>query len=65
MKASAFASHARSAGVILIRFPGNARQSLAQAVSQLLLEHAQALAGSFTVLQPGQVRVSRRPDLPG
>ena len=33
-----FVSHADSAGVILIRFPGNARQTLVQAVRQVVRE---------------------------
>ncbi len=59
-----FASHAESAGVVLIRFPGNARSSLVHAVSDLVRYHSQELADSFAVVQPGQIRISRRPDLP-
>ena len=36
-----FASHTESAGVILIRFPGNARGTLAQAVTLLVQEHGE------------------------
>lgn len=59
-----FASHAQSAGVILIRFPGNAREGLTRAIDELVRSQAENLADSFTVVQPGQVRISRRPDLP-
>ncbi len=59
-----FASYARPAGVVLVRFPGNARASLAQTMVELVREHGERLASSFTVLQPGQVRISERPDLP-
>ena len=40
--------------MILIRFPGNEREALAQAVETLVTEHAEELPESFTVLQPGQ-----------
>lgn len=53
-----FASHSVSAGVILIRFPGNARKTLAQSVLQLVREHASDLSDAFVVIQPGQVRFS-------
>lgn len=58
-----FASHARSSGVILVRFPGNAREGLTQAMDELVRSQGQNLANSFTVVQPGQVRISKRPDL--
>lgn len=53
-----FASHSVSAGVILIRFPGNVRKTLAQSILQLVREHAADLANAFVVVQPGQVRFS-------
>jgi predicted nuclease of predicted toxin-antitoxin system len=56
-----FVSHADSSGVILIRFPGNARQSLAQSVSQVVQEQGEALLGAFVVIQPGYVRIGRKP----
>jgi predicted nuclease of predicted toxin-antitoxin system len=59
-----FASHAQSAGVILVRFPGNAREGLVQAIDQLVRSEAERLVDSFTVMQPGQVRISKRPDVP-
>lgn len=58
-----FVSQTESAGVVLIRFPGNARDSLVQTVVQLAQSHGEALTGSFVVLQPGHVRVSRKPAL--
>ena len=54
-------SHAESSGVILIRFPGNARQSLADAIRQLARERAEALIGAFVVVQPGHIRISQSP----
>jgi predicted nuclease of predicted toxin-antitoxin system len=54
-----FVSHADSAGVILIRFPGNARRTLAQTVKQLVQEQGKRLLGAFVVMQPGHIRISR------
>ena len=56
-----FVSHADSAGVILFRFPGNARQSLAQAVQQVVRKQGEQLLGAFVVVQPGHTRISRKP----
>ncbi len=55
-----FASHSDSAGVILIRFPGNQRAKLSQSVLQLVQEYGEKLSNAFVVLQPGQVRFSRK-----
>jgi len=57
-----FVSRADSAGVILIRFPGNAREALAQVVVQVVQEHGKALLGCFVVVQPGHIRISRKPN---
>ncbi len=56
-----FASQANSAGVILIRFPGNARQTLVQAVRRLVREQGERLSDAFVVVQPGHIRISRKP----
>jgi predicted nuclease of predicted toxin-antitoxin system len=56
-----FASHAQSSGVILIRFPGDARGALVQAVSQLVEEQGEELFNAFVVVQPGYIRVRRKP----
>lgn len=55
-----FASHSVSAGVILIRFPGNARSTLARSILQLVREYGADLPNAFVVVQPGQVRFSRK-----
>lgn len=55
-----FVSHADSAGVILIRFPGNARQTLVQAIRLLIQEHGEKLTGAFVVMGPGYVRINPR-----
>jgi predicted nuclease of predicted toxin-antitoxin system len=57
-----FVSHAESAGVILVRFPGHARQTMVQAVRQLVQEQGELLMDAFVVVQPGHVRVSRKPE---
>ncbi len=56
-----YVAHADSAGVILIRFPGNARKSLVAAVCQLVAEQEKEIAGAFAVIQPGHVRIGRHP----
>ena len=55
-----FASHVNSPGVILIRFPGNLRQTLTQVILQLVREQGENLPGGFVVVQPGRVRISRK-----
>ena len=55
-----FASHTDSPGVILLRFPGNARQALAQTVARVVEEQVEKLAGAFVVVEPGQIRISRK-----
>jgi predicted nuclease of predicted toxin-antitoxin system len=56
-----FVSHVDSAGVILIRFPGDARQTLVQTVRQLVREQGKRLLSAFVVVQPGHIRISRKP----
>lgn len=58
-----FVSSASSAGVILIRFPGNIRDTLNQAVVKLVREQGEQLYDSFTVIQPGYIRIRSRPTL--
>jgi len=57
-----FVAHMLSPGVILIRFPAAARRQLNAAVRQLIASHAGELVGSFIVLQPNSIRISRRPE---
>jgi len=54
-----FVSHADSAGVVLIRFPGNARSALPGTVVWLAEKHASELQNAFVVLEPNQARFSR------
>jgi len=56
-----FASRRPSAGVVFIRFPGNARRSLAAGVCAFVQANGPALADSYSTLQPGHARISRLP----
>ncbi len=56
-----FISHAESAGVILIRFPGNARRSMSPAVVRVVHEQENKLLNAFVVVQPGHIRISLKP----
>jgi predicted nuclease of predicted toxin-antitoxin system len=56
-----FVSHADSSGVILIRFPGNARQSLVQTIIKLVREQGERLADAFVVVQPSHIRIKPKP----
>jgi predicted nuclease of predicted toxin-antitoxin system len=60
-----FVSHVDTAGVILIRFPGDARKTLAATIVDLVQEQAESLPGAFVVVQPGHVRLTRRPSRDG
>lgn len=57
-----YVNRAKSAGVILIRFPGNVRQTLGQSITQIVRKQGEQLIGAFVVMQPGHVRISRQPD---
>jgi predicted nuclease of predicted toxin-antitoxin system len=54
-----FVSHADSAGVVLIRFPGNVRSTLPGAVGWLVEKYSSELQNAFIVLEPNQARFSR------
>lgn len=55
-----FAELAANAGVILIRFPAEARQRLGESVVEAASRLGDALRSSFVVLEPGRLRISRR-----
>jgi predicted nuclease of predicted toxin-antitoxin system len=57
-----FASHIESPGVILIRFPGNARTALADTVRRMVDDHSARLQQAFIVVQPGHIRISHKPE---
>lgn len=56
-----YVSHVDSAGVILLRYPGDRRLRLGQAIVAVVREHGNSLLGRFVVMQPGHVRIGRRP----
>ena len=55
----AYAGGHETAGVVLIRYPSNARRSLGQAVVNVVSELGDRLASAFVVLEPGRARLSR------
>lgn len=55
-----FVSHSVSAGVILIRFPNNLRSTLGQFMLELVEKYGSELKNAFVVVQPGQIRFSRK-----
>jgi predicted nuclease of predicted toxin-antitoxin system len=57
----AYAGGHQTAGVLLIRFPCDARSSLGETVSSLVAELGDRMGGAFVVLEPGRARVSRPP----
>lgn len=59
-----YVSQTESSGVVLIRFPGNARERLAGVLLQVVQEQGEALMGAFTVIQPGLVRISGQQSRP-
>jgi predicted nuclease of predicted toxin-antitoxin system len=56
-----YVSYTDSAGVILIRFPGYARQTLVDVFMHLVHTQGQELSGAFVVVQPGHIRVRHHP----
>lgn len=56
-----YVSHANSAGVILLRYPGSRRSNMAQSVVRAVQERDNSLVGAFVVMQPGHVRIGKRP----
>jgi len=55
----AYAGGSKTAGVVLIRYPGNARRSLGQAVVSVVAEFGDRLSAGFVVVEPGRARLSR------
>ena len=56
-----FASLRPAAGIVFIRFPAHARESLAAEVCAFVQANGDALVDSFSTLQPGRARISRLP----
>jgi len=47
-------------GIVLVRFPGLSAEEKAAAVSKAVELHADELAGAFSVITPGQVRIRKQ-----
>lgn len=56
-----FAAGTSTSGVIFIRYPTTARSLLPQIIVDLVNTEQDRLAGSFAVVQPSRIRISRRP----
>jgi predicted nuclease of predicted toxin-antitoxin system len=56
-----YATAQPSGGIILIRYPANARKSLPKAVADLVRETGDQLIGRFAVLGPGRIRIGGAP----
>jgi predicted nuclease of predicted toxin-antitoxin system len=54
-----FAAAHRTAGVVLLRWPVTARGTLGSALVELVAANGDALLGSFAVVEPGRVRISK------
>jgi len=57
----AYAGGYETAGVILIRFPADARSELGQTLVSAVSEIGERLGSAFVVVEPRRVRVSRPP----
>ena len=55
----AYAGGRHTAGVVLIRFPGNARSSLGPAVLDAVSQFGSRLSKGFVVVEPGRARLSK------
>jgi predicted nuclease of predicted toxin-antitoxin system len=60
----AYAGGQETAGVLLIRFPSDARSALGEAVVSVVAELGERITGAFVVIEPGRARVSRPPPRP-
>ena len=54
-----FAAVKDNSGVVLIRFPQTARASLGKAIVDLIDARGAPLSGSFAVVEPGKVRITK------
>ncbi len=56
-----YAHRKHTLGVILLRYPASARQRLSKEIVKLVGRRGENLVGSFVVVQPGRIRISRIP----
>jgi predicted nuclease of predicted toxin-antitoxin system len=55
----AYSNRQQTAGVVLVRFPADARKQLGQAVVKIVAEAGDRLRSAFVVIEPGRARISR------
>ncbi len=56
-----YASGKRTTGIIFFRFPASVRKELSSSAVQGVRRFGDQLAGSFTVIEPGRVRIGQLP----
>jgi hypothetical protein len=56
-----FAAAASTSGVIYVRYPMRYRSTLGVDLLRLVEERGEALTGTFAVVEPGRIRISRTP----
>ncbi len=56
-----FAYGRKTIGVIFLRYPALARKRISEDVIKLVKTYGENLVGSFVVLQPGRIRISKTP----
>jgi len=56
-----YASGQKALGVVFLRFPVSARDIIAKDMVMLVEDQKEKLFGSFVVVQPGKIRISRMP----
>ena len=48
-------------GVIFLRFPPHSRKQIAKDLTKMVKKEGDKLIGSFVLVQPGRIRIGRRP----
>jgi predicted nuclease of predicted toxin-antitoxin system len=56
-----YAHRQKTAGVIFLRYSAPARQEIAEEVVNLVKKRTGNLVGTFTVVQPGRIRIAQVP----
>jgi predicted nuclease of predicted toxin-antitoxin system len=56
-----YAHARRTTGVIFLRFPPQARKQTARNLTKMVKQEGDKLIGSFVVVQPGRIRIGRKP----
>ena len=56
-----YAHGLESIGVIFLRFPSHVRKQIARDLTRMVKKEGDQLIGSFVVVQPGRIRIGRKP----